>query len=133
MKNLILSCLLATAFAAQAAAGAPVEAWLSGSSFDGDTFKYQYTAYDTSGPIDENVEVACEFSKFSGRETLSAINVRIFLNADFDSPGQEIQKSGQIDLRSEIEACRKLLPTGAREDKTPVRIKLPPLSVPSIK
>lgn len=109
-----------------------VEAWLSESSFNGKQFDYTYTVYDEAHEAQEKIEIDCEFSEYQKQPVLSAIKIKIMITAQFASPGQELKKSGSVDIRSAIESCRRKLPAEMAQFKMPVQVKLPPLSTPSL-
>lgn len=137
MKTLILGFILSLSLQSwasenEAVQETTVEAWLSETSFNGKTFDYSYTVYDEGIESKEKVEIGCEFSEFQKQPILSAIKITILITAQFKDPGQELKKSGSVDIRSIIESCRQKLPAEMAQRRMPVQIKLPPVSTPSL-
>ena len=133
LSKLLISFIFLTLAQFAVAAENPMnEAWLSSSSFDGQIFTYKYYAFDTLGPVEEQAQVRCEYTKYNELTILKAIEVKILIQAKFDQPGARLEKAGQINIKKMISDCKKSLSTQALALNTPVQIKLPPISASSI-
>jgi hypothetical protein len=126
-----IAATLMTVISARASTVESREAWLSGSSFDGKTFKFQYVAYDAESSVKNDVKISCEYTQNAGSMILKSIEVKVTIQALFDQPGAQVKRTGSVDIRKAVTDCQKVLPGGRNALRSPVAIKLPPISVPS--
>lgn len=113
----------------KANASEPREAWISKSIFDGKKFSYEYIAYDAKEPIQDAVKINCEYGNSAHGLLLKAVEVKIMLDADFSNPGAQVRRTGSVDVRKAVIDCQKILPNARNAVRSPVAIKLPPISV----
>ena len=135
----ILSLLLATAAFAQAyppgfqhgGKRSTQEAWVSASSFDGRSFIYQVTAYDTDEVVQIRPAIACEFTSYGAEAFLKAVEVRLFLESATARVGHNAVRTGAVDIQAAIKGCETGLRGGKNPQVSPVEIRLPRISVSS--
>jgi hypothetical protein len=126
-----IAATLLTVISARAATVESREAWLSGSTFDGKTFKFKYVAYDAESSVKDDVKISCEYTQNAGSMILKSIEVKVMIQALFDQPGAQVKRTGSVDIRKAVTDCQKVLPGGRNALRSPVAIKLPPISIPS--
>lgn len=116
------------------ALSAGVEAWVSKSSFDGTDYNYEVIAYDAEEPVTDYTGIFCDLTGPQGEKVLKAVEIKVFLSADFNAPGKQVTKSGSVNVPNAIRACREINRHFLKADDgvtAPVEIRLPKISVPS--
>lgn len=106
------------------------EAWITKSFFDGEYFKYQYTAYDAKRSVQDEVRVNCDYTKYEKELVLKQVEIKILMSGDFTNTGSEIVRNGQVNMKDAMKSCLDKVPGLRKNLKVPVAIVLPQISIP---